>query len=99
MEQEYSLSLVALLKGIVYSHQKEVWENLIRYESDVKKYFLTIALDLYLDKSEGFAFLRQKERDEEETVRNEHLCPIGNRQQQLQLHTKSLQVLHHKSEP
>ena len=53
MEQGYSLSLIALLKGIVYSHQKEVWDNLLRFEPDVKKYFLTVGLDLFLDKSEG----------------------------------------------
>ena len=61
MEQGYSLSLITLLKGIVYNHQKEVWDNLLRYESDVKKYFQIVGLDLYLDKSEGYAFLRQIE--------------------------------------
>ncbi len=66
MEREYSLSLIALLKGIVYNHQKEVWENLLRYEPDVKKYFNPLALELFLDKSEGYAFLRQKEWDEED---------------------------------
>ena len=66
MEQKYSLSLIALLKGIVYNHQKEVWENLLHYESDVKKYFIPIGLELFLDKSEGYAFLRQKELEEDE---------------------------------
>jgi hypothetical protein len=66
MELEYSLSLIALLKGIVYNHQKEVWENLMRYEPDVKKYFLPVGLELFLDKSEGYAFLRQKELNEED---------------------------------
>lgn len=67
MEREYSLSLIALLKGIVYNHQKETWENLLKHEPDVKKYFLPIGLELFLDKSEGYAFLRQKEWGEEET--------------------------------
>lgn len=66
MEREYSLSLIALLKGIVYNHQKEVWENLLRYEPDVKKYFHPVSLELFLDKSEGYAFLRQKEWNEED---------------------------------
>lgn len=66
MEQKYSLSLIALLKGIVYNHQKEVWENLLHYEPDVKKYFVPIGLELFLDKSEGYAFLRQKELEEDE---------------------------------
>lgn len=66
MDREYSISLIALLKGIVYDYQKEVWENLLRYEPDVKKYFLPIGLELFLDKSEGYAFMRQKEWQEDE---------------------------------
>lgn len=66
MEQEYSLSLIALLKGIVYDHQKAVWENLLRYEPDVKKYFRPVGMELFLDKSEGYAFLRQKEWEDDD---------------------------------
>jgi hypothetical protein len=69
MEREYAISLIALLKGIVYNHQKEVWENLLRYEPDVKKYFLPLSLELFLDKSEGYAFLRQIESDDEEDLK------------------------------
>jgi hypothetical protein len=65
MIQEYSLSVITLLKGILYSHQKDAWENLLRYEPDVKKYFSTIALDVYIDKSEGYAYLQQKDLEEE----------------------------------
>jgi hypothetical protein len=60
MEYEYSLSLISLLKGVVYDYQKEIWENLLRYEADVKKYFSPVGLELYLDKSEGYACLRQR---------------------------------------
>lgn len=67
MEYQYSVSLIALLKGIVYSHQKEVWENVLRYEADIKKYFMPVGLELFLDKSEGYAFLRQTEWEEGET--------------------------------
>lgn len=65
MDQAYSSCLIALLKGIVYNHQKEVWENLLRYEADIKKYFQPIGLELYLDKSEGYAYLHQIEWEEE----------------------------------
>ncbi|SHL15783.1 protein of unknown function [Chitinophaga jiangningensis] len=57
--QEYSLSLISLLKGLVFNHQQEVWGNMITYESDVRKYFTHLGLEVYIDKSEGFAFLRQ----------------------------------------
>ena len=65
MNYEYSLSLITLLKGILYSHQKDAWENLLRYETEVKRYFSIIALDVYIDKSEGYAYLQQKDLEEE----------------------------------
>lgn len=68
MLREFSSSLISLLKGIVYDHQKDVWENLIQYEHEVKKYVSALGLELWLDKSEGYAFLRQMEFEEEQTI-------------------------------
>lgn len=68
MTREYSLSLIALLKGILYNHQKDGWENLLQYEPEIKKYFSAIGLEVYIDKSEGFAYLRQIEPEEEMTI-------------------------------
>lgn len=59
MTAEYSLSLITLLKGILYNHQKAAWENLLQYEPEIKKYFSAIGLDVYIDKSEGYAYLQQ----------------------------------------
>ena len=58
----YSHILIALLKGVVYSHNEKVWDDLIRpeHESGVKKYFADINLELIIDKSEGYAYLKQK---------------------------------------
>ena len=63
MIREYSLSLITMLKGILYIHQWDAWENLLRYESEVKKYFSEIGLEVYIDKGEGYAYLRQIEFD------------------------------------
>lgn len=68
MLSEYSLSLITILKGIIYDHQKDAWENLLRYEPEVKKYFSAIGLEVYIDKSEGYAYLRQIEFEEEMEV-------------------------------
>jgi hypothetical protein len=68
MTREYSLSLVTLLKGILYNHQKEAWENLLQYEAEVKKYFSAICLDVYIDKSEGYAYLEQNDPEEETQI-------------------------------
>jgi hypothetical protein len=73
MTKPYSHILVALLKGIVYSHNEKVWDELLKpeNEADVKKYFADINLELIIDKSEGYAYLKQKqsEDDEEEAPR------------------------------
>jgi hypothetical protein len=68
MTKPYSHILVALLKGIVYSHNEKVWDELLKpeNEADVKKYFADINLDVIIDKSEGFAYLKQKVSEEEE---------------------------------
>jgi len=68
MTREYSLSLITLLKGILYNHQKDAWENLLQYEPEIKKYFTAIGLDVYIDKSEGYAYLQQNEPEEEEEM-------------------------------
>lgn len=70
MTKPYSHILVALLKGIVYSHNEKVWDELLKpeNEADVKNYFADINLELIIDKSEGYAYLKQRlsEEDEEE---------------------------------
>ncbi|MDP3244087.1 MAG: DUF4194 domain-containing protein [bacterium] len=71
MNKPYSNILVALLKGIVYSHNEKVWDELLKpeNEADIKKYFADIYLDVIIDKSEGYAYLKQRvsEDDEDET--------------------------------
>jgi hypothetical protein len=49
----------------VYNHSKH-WDDLLNHEQDVKNYFSDINLDVIIDKSEGYAYLKQKEVDEEE---------------------------------
>lgn len=68
MTKPYSHILVALLKGVVYSHNENVWEDLLKpeNESDVKKYFADIDLQLIIDKSEGYAYLKQRQTENEE---------------------------------
>jgi len=67
MNKPYSIVLVALLKGIVYSHNEKIWEELLKpeNEADIKKYFADIYLDVIIDKGEGFAYLRQSVQAEE----------------------------------
>lgn len=68
MKKNYSVALIALLKGIVYSHQEEVWNLLLQPENerDVRSYFADIHLDLIIDKAEGYAYLKQQQPAEGE---------------------------------
>ncbi|MCF6154080.1 MAG: DUF4194 domain-containing protein [Candidatus Brocadia sp.] len=66
MNKPYSNILVALLKGIIYNHNEKLWDELLSNESDIKKYFADIYLDVVIDKSEGFAFLKQRVSEDEE---------------------------------
>jgi Domain of unknown function (DUF4194) len=68
MTKPYSPILVALLKGVVYSHSEKVWGELLKpeNEADVKRYFADINLELIIDKSEGYAYLKQKQSEDDE---------------------------------
>ncbi len=66
MNKPYSNIIVALLKGIVYSHNDKLWDQLLMSEPDIKKYFADIYLDLIIDKSEGYAYLKQKTSEDDE---------------------------------
>lgn len=68
MKKNYSSALIALLKGIVYSHQEEIWNTLMQPENerDVRNYFADIHLDVIIDKAEGYAYLKQQQTAEGE---------------------------------
>jgi hypothetical protein len=61
----YSNILISLLKGVVYHHSK-YWNDLLDHEQDVKNYFSDINLRVIIDKSEGYAYLQQKDTEEDE---------------------------------
>lgn len=60
--------LIRLLKGPLYrSRHRNCWEFLLREQHTVRDYLATIGLSLLLDDSEGYAFLRQQQNDDDET--------------------------------
>lgn len=59
--------LIRLLKGVVYrDHQEQQWQSLIDFQAAVHDYFTVIGLELIIDESEGYAFLRQSELERED---------------------------------
>ncbi|MCQ6269209.1 DUF4194 domain-containing protein [Pseudarthrobacter sp. R1] len=54
-----------LFRGVLYAESDEkVWQSLLALESQARDYVAVLGLDLILDESEGYAFLRSKEDPE-----------------------------------
>jgi len=59
--------LVALFRGVVYQEETPgPWHDLLRLESQVRDQVALFGLELMLYESEGYAFLRQRPRQEDE---------------------------------
>lgn len=64
-----SLPLIALFKGVVYSDQNhELWQALIDAHAAVGDYVAVLGLELIVDEAEGYAFLRQRPAEDDETA-------------------------------
>lgn len=58
--------LIALFRGVVYADsQPHNWQQLLRLQARVRDYVGVLGLELMLDEAEGYAYLRQRPRDEE----------------------------------
>jgi Domain of unknown function (DUF4194) len=63
----YANAVIRLLQGILYNEDKE-WKELIAYKSEIEDHFSGLGLELYLDESEGYSFLKQKDFTDEDTA-------------------------------
>ena len=58
--------LIALLKGVVYREDNITkWQNLLDHQGPVRDYLSVIGLELFLFDDEGFAFLKNREKTED----------------------------------
>ncbi|MDZ7844392.1 MAG: DUF4194 domain-containing protein [Anaerolineales bacterium] len=58
--------LIALFRGVLYADaQPRNWQQLIRLQARVRDHVGVLGLELMLDESEGYAYLRQRPRDDE----------------------------------
>jgi hypothetical protein len=59
--------VIPLLKGVVYQENSpESWNSLLALQAQVRDYVAVIGLELLLNESEGYAFLRAKPESEPE---------------------------------
>lgn len=78
-ELDLSLVVATLLKGVVYQDAHErVWRHLIPLQTQVRDYVAVIGLTLWVDESEGYAFLRSRPEDDDaaETGSGDTQSPI-----------------------
>jgi hypothetical protein len=66
-EQAVSAAIITLMKGVVYRESNEaVWTTLDRHSPAVRDHFTTIGVDVVLDDTEGYAYLRSREQNDDE---------------------------------
>ncbi|MDH4164232.1 MAG: DUF4194 domain-containing protein [Nitrospirota bacterium] len=61
----YAAVIIRLLQGVVYDDNREIWNALIDHQAQVREYFALIGVDVLIHESEGFAFLKQREAEED----------------------------------
>lgn len=53
--------IIQLLKGVLYSDaQPTLWQDLVTFQAVIRDYLAVIGLQLVIDETEGYAFLRQR---------------------------------------
>lgn len=66
-EHAVASAIIALMRGAVYRESaEEVWTTLDRRGAPVREHFATIGIDVVVDDSEGYAYLRSAEVGEGE---------------------------------
>jgi len=63
----YSKAIVRLLKSTV-ERTSNVWEDVINYQQEIQEYIGQIGLELIVKKDAGFAFVKQLEDNEGNTI-------------------------------
>jgi hypothetical protein len=75
-EPGLSVPVVQLMKGAVYrdTHNK-AWEQLLQLQPQVRDYVEVLGLQVVIDEAEGYAFLRQRPADEDDSSQIPRLVP------------------------
>ena len=75
-EPELSVPVVQLMKGAVYrdTHDK-AWQQLLQLKPQVRDYVEVLGLQVVIDEAEGYAYLRQRPVDEDDSSQIPRLVP------------------------
>ena len=68
-DRELSSVVVPLLKGLLYREENPgLWGLLLNRQAGVRDYVAVLGLELMLDEAEGYAFLRSRQDDDEDSL-------------------------------
>jgi hypothetical protein len=75
-EPELSSAVIPLMKGAVYrdTHDR-AWKQLLQLQPQVRDYVAVMGLQVVIDEAEGYAFLRQRPADPDDTDPPPRLIP------------------------
>lgn len=66
---DLSIVVISLLKGVVeQSSDPRHWSMLLKHQAQVRDFVSVLALELAIDEAEGYAFLRSKIAEDDETI-------------------------------
>lgn len=68
-EASHDLSrvVISLMKGVIYEEEdRPLWQTMLGQQAFVRDHVGVLGLDLVLDEAEGYAFLRQRQANEED---------------------------------
>jgi len=66
--EPYAPLIVKLLQGAIYDENEKVWNDLLLYQVPISQYFEKIAIELIIEKKDGYAYLKQIELDEDKNT-------------------------------
>jgi len=59
--------IIHLFKGVLYGDQQPLlWRDLLTFQAAVRDYFSVIGLDIFVDETENYAFVRQSPENDNE---------------------------------
>lgn len=65
VSSDFSRAIIALMKGVLYREASPLlWQSCLRYQPRIRDYVAVIGLELIVDETEGYAYLRQRPPDE-----------------------------------
>ena len=76
IEPDLPSAVITLMKGVVYRDTHErAWKHLLQLQPRVRDYVEVLGLQVVIDEAEGYAFLRQRPVDEDDSNQIPRLVP------------------------